>query len=108
VDPNKINREFGIYTQDEENIRDFLNRYMPQAAGNLIKGKVCMYTKTPDEHFIIDLHPQFKNIAIAAGFSGHGFKFASGVGEVLSQLITNGKTEHDISLFSITRPALLS
>jgi hypothetical protein len=47
-------------------------------------------------------------LAIAAGFSGHGFKFASGVGEALSQLVTKGKTEHDLSLFSINRPALLS
>lgn len=92
------------FPEDENNIREFLERYMPQAAGKLLKGKVCMYTITPDEHFIIDLHPQFKNVAIAAGFSGHGFKFASGVGEVLCQLATNGHTEHNISLFSISRP----
>ncbi|WP_404333038.1 N-methyl-L-tryptophan oxidase [Mesobacillus maritimus] len=108
VDPNRINREFGIYPQDEDNIRKFLSMYMPHAAGELLEGKVCMYTKTPDEHFIIDQHPQHKNVVIAAGFSGHGFKFASGVGEALAQLVTKGKAEHDLSLFSITRPALLS
>jgi monomeric sarcosine oxidase len=108
VDPDAINREFGIYSEDKSHIRQFLAMYMPQAAGKLMKGKVCMYTKTPDEHFIIDLHPHYKNIAVAAGFSGHGFKFSSGVGEVLCQLITNGQTEHNISLFSITRPSLMS
>jgi N-methyl-L-tryptophan oxidase len=108
VDPDAINREFGIFPGDEENIRQFLDMHMPHAAGKLLKGKVCMYTKTPDEHFIIDSHPQYKSIAIAAGFSGHGFKFASGVGEILSQLITNGETKHDISLFSISRPSLMS
>lgn len=65
-----------------------------------------MYTKTPDEHFVIDLHPEYSNVAIAAGFSGHGFKFSSVVGETLNQLVTTGRTEHDISLFSINRPAL--
>lgn len=106
VDPDTINREFGIYPEDENNIRKFLETYMPGAAGQLKRSAVCMYTKTPDEHFVIDLHPEFSNVAIAAGFSGHGFKFSSVVGETLSQLITTGKTTHDISLFSINRPAL--
>jgi N-methyl-L-tryptophan oxidase len=106
TDPDQINREFGIYSEDEGYIRTLLETYMPQAAGKLIQGRVCMYTNTPDEHFIIDLHPEHSNVVIAAGFSGHGFKFASVVGEVLSQLAISGKTEHDISLFSINRPAL--
>lgn len=58
---------------------------------------------TPDEDFIIDLHPKYKNIAIAAGFSGHGFKFASAVGETLSNLILKGKTDLDIKPFSLQR-----
>ncbi|MGP7818636.1 N-methyl-L-tryptophan oxidase [Niallia sp. 01092] len=106
VDPDTINREFGVYQEDEENLRLFLDKYMPGANGELKKGAVCMYTKTPDEHFVIDLHPEYSNVALAAGFSGHGFKFSSVVGETLSQLVTTGKTEHDISLFSINRPVL--
>jgi len=106
IDPDTINREFGAYPEDEENLRLFLDKYMPGANGKLKRGAVCMYTKTPDEHFVIDLHPQYSNVAIAAGFSGHGFKFSSVVGETLSQLVTTGQTEHDISIFSINRPAL--
>lgn len=106
IDPDTINRQFGVYPEDEENLRLFLNQYMPGANGELKRGAVCMYTKTPDEHFVIDLHPEYSNVAIAAGFSGHGFKFSSVVGETLTQLILDGKTEHDISLFAINRPAL--
>uniref|UniRef100_UPI0040535BC6 Monomeric sarcosine oxidase n=1 Tax=Bacillus sp. (strain B-0618) TaxID=69000 RepID=UPI0040535BC6 len=106
IDPDTINREFGVYPEDESNLRAFLEEYMPGANGELKRGAVCMYTKTLDEHFIIDLHPEHSNVVIAAGFSGHGFKFSSGVGEVLSQLALTGKTEHDISIFSINRPAL--
>lgn len=106
IDPDTINREFGAYPEDESNLRDFLGKYMPEANGELKRGAVCMYTKTPDEHFVIDTHPEHSNVFIAAGFSGHGFKFSSVVGEVLSQLATTGETEHDISLFSINRPAL--
>ncbi|KMY53985.1 MULTISPECIES: N-methyl-L-tryptophan oxidase [Bacillaceae] len=106
IDPDTINREFGVYPEDENNLREFLKEYMPGANGELKRGAVCMYTKTPDEHFVIDLHPEYSNVAIAAGFSGHGFKFSSVVGETLSQLVTTGKTDHDISIFSLNRPAL--
>lgn len=108
IDPDHMNREFGIYAKDEGVIRRFLETYMPQAAGKLKQGRVCMYTKTPDDHFIVDLHPNYPHVAIAAGFSGHGFKFSSVIGEILTQLAINGKAEHDISLFSITRSVLQS
>ncbi|MEK4229159.1 hypothetical protein [Solibacillus sp. FSL H8-0538] len=56
-----------------------------------------------NDYFIIDTHPAYKNIAIAAGFSGHGFKFASAVGETLSELATTGKSALDLSAFKISR-----
>jgi len=65
-----------------------------------------MFTNTPDENFVIDLHPDHSHVAIAAGFSGHGYKFSSAVGEILSQLVTTGSTNQDISLFSASRPSL--
>ncbi len=58
---------------------------------------------TPDEHFIIDRHPHWENVYIAAGFSGHGFKFASVIGEVLADLAATGETAHDISLLRLNR-----
>ena len=106
VDPDQVNREFGILPEDEGDVRRFLETHMPRAAGKLKRGQVCMFTNTPDLHFIIDQHPTHPHVTIAAGFSGHGFKFGSVVGEILSQLAVKGETEHDISLFSILRPAL--
>jgi N-methyl-L-tryptophan oxidase len=103
VDPDHMNREFGSHPDDEGDLRRFLQTYMPQAAGPLKQGKVCLYTMTPDEHFIIDRHPAYPNVVIAAGFSGHGFKFASAVGEAVCQMITSGKPDQDISLFSLKR-----
>ncbi|QQK77245.1 N-methyl-L-tryptophan oxidase [Salicibibacter cibarius] len=106
TEPAYVNREYGIFPNDEGDVREFLETYMPEAAGKLNHGRACIFTRTPDEHFIVDLHPQHSHIAIAAGFSGHGFKFASVIGEILSQLALDGHTEHDISIFSLSRPEL--
>jgi monomeric sarcosine oxidase len=103
ADPDQMNREFGAFSEDEADVRRFLQRFMPQAAGRLKQGRVCIYTMTPDEDFIIDRHPEHPHVAIAAGFSGHGFKFSSAVGEILCQLATTGKTEHQIGKFSLSR-----
>ena len=58
---------------------------------------------TPDEHFIIDRHPEHPQIVIAAGFSGHGFKFSTLIGTILRDLALDERTAHDISLFSVSR-----
>jgi N-methyl-L-tryptophan oxidase len=108
VDPDRIDRTFGIYPEDEGDLRRFLERTMPQAAGKRLRGSVCIYTRTPDEHFIIDRHPENEQILIAAGLTGHGFKFASALGEALCQWVTAGKTDLDLSIFSLNRPALRS
>lgn len=106
IDPDTMNREFGFSENDEGHIREFLDRFMPEASGKLLKGVICIYTRTPDGHFIIDKHPKHSHISIAAGFAGHGYKFSSVVGEILSQLAVSGETEHDISIFRINRPSL--
>lgn len=102
INPDEDKLPFGEVLGDEEDLTSFLDRFMPHEH-TLKFGKTCMYTMTPDEDFIIDTHPNFKNIAIAAGFSGHGFKFASAVGEALSNLIIKGKTDLDITPFAINR-----
>ncbi|MNN44416.1 Monomeric sarcosine oxidase [compost metagenome] len=76
---------------------------MPGAAGRLLKGSVCKYEHTPDEDFIIDRHPLHSNVLLAGGFSGHGFKFSSVVGEILADLTTRGATRHNIQPFSLSR-----
>lgn len=106
ITPDTIDRKFGALSTDDKFIREFLELYMPGVSRDLIQGKVCMYTKTPDDHFLLDLHPKYNFIAIAAGFSGHGFKFSSVIGEILSQLVISGKTEYDLSMFSITRAGI--
>lgn len=102
INPDETISEFSEQEQDATDIKQFLQSYMPST--NQMKfGKTCMYTLTPDEDFIIDLHPKYSNVAIASGFSGHGFKFSSIVGKILSDLIISGKTEQNISSFSIKR-----
>jgi sarcosine oxidase len=91
---------------DETRMRDFLEAYLPDAAGPLNAMSTCIYTKTPDEDFVIDLHPDDKRIVIASPCSGHGYKFASVIGEVLADLASEGTTRHDISRFRIDRETL--
>ncbi|MBP1992252.1 N-methyl-L-tryptophan oxidase [Paenibacillus eucommiae] len=94
---------FGMEPEDEGDLRSFLEQYMPGAAGSLLRGRVCQYERTPDEHFIIDRHKEHPHVYIATGFSGHGFKFASAIGTVMSEWIMNGRTDEDLSLFSMSR-----
>jgi sarcosine oxidase len=76
---------------------------MPGASGTVLKTLTCMYTNTPDEHFILDLHPQHHQVVFGCGFSGHGFKFASVIGEILADLAFEGTTGHDIAFLSQQR-----
>jgi glycine/D-amino acid oxidase-like deaminating enzyme len=101
VTPENVNRAFN--EGDDKQLRDFLARRIPQGNGRLELGKICLYTNTPDFDFILDIHPQYKNISIAAGFSGHGFKFASAVGEVMADLATTGTSRHAIARFKLAR-----
>ncbi len=86
-----------------EELRTYLARFIPQLNGPLLNAVPCMYTLTPDEHFVISLHPDYPQVSIAAGFSGHGFKFTSVVGEILADLAIAGRTHHSIALFSPQR-----
>jgi sarcosine oxidase len=88
---------------DGEAVRPFVRQYLPAGDGPLGESQVCLYTLTPDRHFVIDAHPLYPQVAVACGFSGHGFKFAAAVGEVLADLAIDGTTRHDIGLFRATR-----
>jgi sarcosine oxidase len=101
ADPEKIDRE--VHDEEVEFIRSYLARYVPDLDGDFLYGKTCMYTNTPDEHFVISAHPHYPQVAIAAGFSGHGYKFCSVVGEILADLVTEGETLLPIDLFSPAR-----
>jgi sarcosine oxidase len=86
-----------------EQLRALLARYLPGAAGELKWTLTCMYTMTPDAHFILDRHPEHDNVVLGCGFSGHGFKFASAIGEVLAELATQGRSRHEIEFLSLRR-----
>lgn len=101
VQPDSVERS--ISQEDEEVLRVAVERYFPGANGELLSSKTCLFTNSPDEHFLLDTLPGQPEVAVAAGFSGHGFKFCSVVGEILADLVTDGKTGHDISLFQLER-----
>ena len=89
--------------EDEAVLRQALARHVPLANGPTLSLKACMFTNTPDGHFIIDAIEGAPNVFVAAGFSGHGFKFCSVVGEIMADLAQFGETSHDISLFRLDR-----
>lgn len=92
-----------IHAADERTIREHLAEALPMLAGRLLHAETCLYTMTLDENFVIDKHPTFPQVTLAAGFSGHGFKFASVLGEVLADLATNNKPAYDLDLFGLRR-----
>ena len=103
-DLDRMDRE--SHGEDEDVLRTGIRRYFPDANGPTLSMKTCLFTNSPDEHFIIDVLPDAPQVAIAAGFSGHGFKFCSVVGEIMADLVGDGGTNHDIGLFRLARPAL--
>jgi len=93
--------------EDERLLRSFAERYFPDGAGPTMALRVCMFTNTPDEHFIVDRHPQYSQVIVASPCSGHGYKFASVIGEIIADLASgNGSTRHEIDFLSLDRPEL--
>jgi sarcosine oxidase len=99
--PKSISRI--ITHQDERELRDQIASRLPSLNGRLLAASTCMYTLTPDEQFVVGLHPNHPEVAIGCGFSGHGFKFASVIGEILADLAMEGKTRHSIEFLSPNR-----
>lgn len=86
-----------------ESLRSTLRRCLPDGDGPLLAACTCLYTNSVDSHFIVGVHPGLERVSIAAGFSGHGFKFSSVMGEVLADLATEGRTRHPIGFLSPAR-----
>ncbi|WP_139331934.1 MULTISPECIES: N-methyl-L-tryptophan oxidase [Paenibacillus] len=101
--PGNTMDPFGAEETDEGDLRRLLELHMPQAAGELRRGSVCKYEFTSDEDFIIDRHPAHERVWLAGGFSGHGFKFASAIGQILADLVQTGHTDQDIRKFALSR-----
>jgi sarcosine oxidase len=94
IDPAKPDRT--LNPQVTLRLRDYLQEYLPDAAGDLVEEVACLYTTTPDHSFVLDLLPDFRNVAVASPCSGHGFKFAPGIGRALADLVQFGKTGLEI------------
>jgi sarcosine oxidase len=102
TDPDRVDREF--HPEDEDVLRAGIRRYFPDADGETLSMKICMFTNSPDEHFILDLHPEWPQVSMAAGFSGHGFKFAPVIGEIMADLaMEGGCPRFDLGLFGLHR-----
>jgi sarcosine oxidase len=102
TDPDEVDRE--ATNEDEKNLKYALNKYLPGCFKSFLSHKVCLYTNSPDEDFIIDKLPgSEEQVIVATGFSGHGFKFASVVGEILSDLAINGSTDLPIGFLRAGR-----
>lgn len=98
-DPETVRRD--VTDHDVARVRSLIHEFIPDADAPPVASAVCFYTDTPDEHFLIDTHPRHPAVLIASACSGHGFKFASVIGEIMADLAVTGRTAIDLSLFRI-------
>lgn len=102
VSPDGLKRE--IDADEIAQMRGMVRRFLPNADGDFRSAAVCLYTNTPDGHFWIDRHPAHANVLIVSPCSGHGFKFASAIGEIVADLATRRTASFDLSLFGTRWP----
>jgi sarcosine oxidase len=101
ADVASVRREVG---KDEiEEMRALLDRLMPDLNGRWRESIVCLYTNTPDEDFVIDAHPAHPQVLIVSPCSGHGFKFSSAIGEIVTDLVVEGESAFDLTPFRVAR-----
>jgi sarcosine oxidase len=101
ITPETVDRE--VHENEIARVRRAIAPRVPTLDGRLAAAKTCLYTSTPDHHFVIDLHPLHRNVVIASPCSGHGFKFVPVIGEILSDLALEGATRHPIEPFRMAR-----
>jgi len=101
IDPLHVDRS--LHASDQRHIEARLAEYLPGVSRDCQLHAVCMYTMSPDEHFIVGLHPEHPQVAFSAGLSGHGFKFTSVLGEIMAQLVLDGHSPHPIDFLSPRR-----
>ena len=100
-DPAQLDRE--VDTTEQAAVSGFVRGHIPRVTTEITDHATCMYTMSPDEHFIVDSHPSYPQVALAAGLSGHGFKFTPILGEVLADLALDGSTDWPIGFLSLDR-----
>jgi sarcosine oxidase len=92
-----------ISAKEDATVRALVERVLPDAAGRQVESRVCLYTNTPDGHFIIDRHPAHDTVTVLSPCSGHGFKFASAIGEIAADLVLDGESRFDLEPFRLSR-----
>jgi glycine/D-amino acid oxidase-like deaminating enzyme len=97
-DPLAVDRS--LRAEDRARVEDFLGTHLPRALGEFAGHSVCLYTMSPDEHFVLGIHPACPAVAFAAGLSGHGFKFTAVLGEVLAELALDGRSRLPIAFLA--------
>ena len=97
TDADDVRRE--VSAAEVAEVRAVAQRFVPTAAGRALSSTVCLYTNTPDEHFWIDRHPELSNVLVASPCSGHGFKFAPVVGEMVANLVEGKPAGFDLGMF---------
>lgn len=100
---NPLTADRQVDLHDRRRVEEFLVQHLPGVSTTPTEHTTCFYTLSPDEHFIVDRHPQHKQIVFAAGLSGHGFKFSGVLGDVLSDLVIDGKTDQSIDFLRCDR-----
>jgi sarcosine oxidase len=101
TDPDRVRRE--VTAEEQREAHALLARFIPAAAGEVRESSVCLYTNTPDLHFLIDRHPDHAQVMLVSPCSGHGFKFAPAIGEIVADLVTKGGSPFDLRPFSLAR-----
>lgn len=101
ADPLLVDRE--CHDEDSQPIAQFVQTCLPNVSPQAARHSVCLYTITPDRHFVIDQHPQHSNVVFGCGFSGHGFKFTSVLGQALADLVIAGRTDLPIGFLGLSR-----
>jgi glycine/D-amino acid oxidase-like deaminating enzyme len=102
ADPDHVDRR--VSKEDVAPLRAALRPILPELAESSVREtSVCLFTNTRDHAFVIDFHPEHRNVLVASPCSGHGFKFASAIGELQAGLVLDGRTAFDLSPFAIDR-----
>ena len=101
VDPDTVDRD--VTPAENASVADLLRRFVPHAKGQRLHQTVCLYTNTPDGHFIVDELPGHERVLVVSACSGHGFKFASVMGEIVADLVTTGRCAFDLAPFRLSR-----
>lgn len=99
--PEQMDRN--LRSDDFAVMKPAFDTFLPEGRGPMVRAMVCMYTNSPDGHFIIDHHPEHPDVVLACGFSGHGFKFVSVLGEALADLVLDGKSALPVAFLGLDR-----